>query len=674
MVVKSTLTRTLARGVRSSRLLPTKGCRVFSQTPRTGTDGVFRELTAQRTQIPWIEALRKQQEGTQDATASTSQPATPQDRDLSPKRMKDSHHAVLLPLGQDPWLLDTYANATGQLRLGTLLMDLDALAGVIAYKHTGEDVTTVTASFDRIVIQHPLTEICDLELSGMVTYATGRSSMEISLQVAKAPKEGEQAKPEDIMITCQCTMVSLDPATKKPANINPVRTDTEEEKRLFQQGEKNSKHRKELSQRSLLKQTPDDEESDLIHAIWQRQLQYHDPNDPLRKPDNVHYMDATKLQTAQIMMPQYRNRHNFQVFGGFLLKQTFELAFCCAASFAHSRPTFVSLDPSTFQNPVPVGSVLYLTATVVYTDPPVVRGSSDAQSTEEAQQTRVQIRVDSKVRNVEHGETKPTGQFNYTFVVDKQMKVMPRSYTEYVMYVDARRRARSVLESLRHGEADADRYGRWGNPAIFSKARKLTDDDKGDGDMMAPPRKRTKLHHSATQVAAEPPKSRLMGLPAELRNEIYRYALVRKNKYHIKHGKRQPKEPGLLLANKQIREEAASIYYQENTFYFVVVDNNARPYLEWTRASELHHGSNYLVHIRPSTNYNNLIDWTRRFHYNMTDGKVPGPFPDSRSGVIQREAFVVAKELKRLGLSWCHIKSQLERIQRMLVVLDGGYM
>lgn len=60
------------------------------------------------------------------------------------------------------------------------------------------------------------------------------------------------------------------------------------------------------------------------------------------------------------------------IFGGFHLKQTFELAFCCAASFAHARPTFISADPCTFRNPVPVGSVLYLTATVAYTDPPLV--------------------------------------------------------------------------------------------------------------------------------------------------------------------------------------------------------------------------------------------------------------------------------------------------------------
>jgi len=94
-------------------------------------------------------------------------------------------------------------------------MDLDALAGVVAYKHTGDSVMTVTAAVNRITINHPLKEICDLEISGRVTFATGRSSMEVTLQVAKAP-EPEQTVPEtDILMTCTFTMVSLDPITKK---------------------------------------------------------------------------------------------------------------------------------------------------------------------------------------------------------------------------------------------------------------------------------------------------------------------------------------------------------------------------------------------------------------------------------------------------------------------------
>lgn len=111
------------------------------------------------------------------------------------------------------------------IRLGSLLMDLDALAGIVAYRHTGEGVSTVTAACDRITIENPLMEICDLELSGQCSYATGRSSMEISLQVTKARPEGQAAKPEDVLITCAFTMVSLDPATK--TYVSPLSTSNE---------------------------------------------------------------------------------------------------------------------------------------------------------------------------------------------------------------------------------------------------------------------------------------------------------------------------------------------------------------------------------------------------------------------------------------------------------------
>lgn len=160
-------------------------------------------------------------------------------------------------------------------RLGTLFMDLDALSGVVAYKHTGDAVTTVTAAVDRITIRHPLQSICDLELSGQVTYATGRSSMEISLQIAKAPEAGSQVRDEDVLLTCAFTMVSLDPATKKPTAISPLQPETAEEKRLFALGEHNSKEKKAMAKTALRKQTPNDEESDLIHAMWLKQLEYH---------------------------------------------------------------------------------------------------------------------------------------------------------------------------------------------------------------------------------------------------------------------------------------------------------------------------------------------------------------------------------------------------------------
>ncbi|KAI9831434.1 MAG: hypothetical protein M1819_005033 [Sarea resinae] len=264
-------------------------------SPRSATDGVYAGLTEMRVQIPWVEALRRKRDEGHDPSVPGPKPSTAPNRKLEPKRMADSFHRVVLPLAQDPWLLDTYLNASGHIRLGTIFMDLDALAGVIAYKHTGDDVTTVTAAVDRITLQHPLHEICDLEMSGQVTYATGRSSMEISLQVAKAPPsslEQKKKKPgddsavqpqqrwrraddEDLLMTCAFTMVSLDPTTKRPVTVSPLAVDTAEEKRLFALGERNSREKKKLAQTALLKQAPNDKESDLIHAMWLKEREYH---------------------------------------------------------------------------------------------------------------------------------------------------------------------------------------------------------------------------------------------------------------------------------------------------------------------------------------------------------------------------------------------------------------
>ena len=101
---------------------------------------------------------------------------------------------------------------------------------------------------------------------------------------------------------------------------------------------------------------------------------------------------------------------------------------------------------------MPVGSVLYLTATVAYTDRAEGKseddGEDEGKAGGEGNYTRVQIRVDSKVRNIEHGETKPTGQFNYTFLVEKDVRIMPQTYSEFMIWVDARRRAERVRVTI----------------------------------------------------------------------------------------------------------------------------------------------------------------------------------------------------------------------------------
>src|SRR5687768_13258701 len=131
-------------------------------------------------------------------------------------------------------------------------MDLDALSGIIVYKHTGPGVTVVTAALDRITLAHPLIEICDLEYSGQVTYASGSNRAEITSRIAHARPEGEPSKPEDVLLTCTFTMVALDPCTKKPDNIPALICETPEEEAIFKAGEAKSLAKKRIAQGSLL--------------------------------------------------------------------------------------------------------------------------------------------------------------------------------------------------------------------------------------------------------------------------------------------------------------------------------------------------------------------------------------------------------------------------------------
>ncbi|KAF3293481.1 Acyl-coenzyme A thioesterase 9, mitochondrial [Orbilia oligospora] len=350
--------------------------------------------------VPWLKALAMRDHPTEPSPVAqeTKGGLSP----LTPKRMTDSYSSYTLEFGKDEWLVDAYVNSTGQLRLGTIFMDLDALAGVVAYKHAGEGQTIVTAAVDRISLLYHPTSFCDMELRGMVTWTSGRSSMEISLEVV-ALEENKT------ILTCQFTMVALDPVTKKATAVNPLIVETAEENRIFARGEGN------------------------FHHFWITDHEASgmsiDPGSGVEMPENIVYVADTQIQTTQVMQPQYRNRHSYMIFGGLLLRNSFELAFCCAAAASHSRPRFLSMSPSVFRESVPVGGILYLTATVVYTEPAPAGGS------------RVQIRVDSKVRDVHHSSLRNTGTFTYTFDTEEEFKVLPKTYGEFVSYIDARRKA-----------------------------------------------------------------------------------------------------------------------------------------------------------------------------------------------------------------------------------------
>ncbi|KAI5290948.1 Acyl-coenzyme A thioesterase 9, mitochondrial [Ascosphaera aggregata] len=60
----------------------------------------------------------------------------------------------------------------------------------------------------------------------------------------------------------------------------------------------------------------------------------------------------------------------------------------------------------------------------------------------------MQIRVDSSVRDTPGGKRKPTGVFHYTFCTKKDIQVMPQSYSDFMVWLDAKRRAQQTNAKL----------------------------------------------------------------------------------------------------------------------------------------------------------------------------------------------------------------------------------
>lgn len=107
MAAKSTVVACLRR-IRPSRVtLSSHAHRVFSTSAQARTDGVFRALTTQRNEKPWVEAFREQQVKGNNGAVASNDKSTPKDRDLVPKKMSDSYHSVVCALAAlSPQLTD----------------------------------------------------------------------------------------------------------------------------------------------------------------------------------------------------------------------------------------------------------------------------------------------------------------------------------------------------------------------------------------------------------------------------------------------------------------------------------------------------------------------------------------------------------------------------------------
>jgi acyl-coenzyme A thioesterase 9 len=350
------------------------------------------------------------------------------------KTPSQSRVEISYPFTSDVLLVEAYRSPWGRVRLGKMLEDIDALAGNIAYYHCENDNEAeqqrhhpliVTASVDRIRLDSAQPGLgSDQHLSGQVTW-TGTSSMEIRMQCMDADSK-------DVWLEAFVTYVTLDPQTKKPLRIPPILPETAQEEQFFQEGAARAALKKKMRQRqkqpALLQQQQSQAESfpsALLNEMAESYLAEAGPllNMPsLADPHSI-LMSQTKMQNALIAQPQFQNLHN-RIFGGFLMRRAFELAFANAYVFGGSRPISKDVDEVTFASPVSVGDLLIFNSRVVYTE-----GIDTMETTTTAQQEPgdtknknvlplIHVEVEAWVSEPENVMARLSNQFYFTFAVD----------------------------------------------------------------------------------------------------------------------------------------------------------------------------------------------------------------------------------------------------------------
>ncbi|KAK3011196.1 hypothetical protein RJ639_011558 [Escallonia herrerae] len=326
----------------------------------------------------------------------------PSKSELMTRTPSQSRTSILYKFSSDYILREQYRNPWNEIRMGKLLEDLDALAGTISLKHCSNDDSTtrplllVTASVDKMVLKKTISVDTDLKIVGAVTWV-GRSSLEIQLEVTEAKQETcDHSDP--VALVANFTFVARDSATGKSAPVNQISPETDVERLLWEEAEERNKVRKMKKG----KQKATEGEMDRVNELLSEGRIFCDMP-ALADRDSILIRD-TCLQNSLMCQPQQRNIHG-RIFGGFLMRRAFELAFATAYAFAGSAPSFLEVDHVDFLKPVDVGNFLRLKSCVLYTE------------LENPSQPLINVEVVAHVTRPELRSSEVSNKFYFTFSV-----------------------------------------------------------------------------------------------------------------------------------------------------------------------------------------------------------------------------------------------------------------
>lgn len=164
--------------------------------------------------------------------------------------------------------------------------------------------------------------------------------------------------------------------------------------------------------------------------------------------------------------------------------------------------------------------------------------------------------------------------------------------------------------------------------------------------------------------------SRLLSLPPEIRNSIYRYTLVEEEICITPWDLSGASHPALLEVNRQIRSEATEIHYKENRFSWRIDDFDSKLFRKWQGSSAARFDARIVYTFSGRPSFRNLMEWLKAYH----EGECHGP---NRLAEKETDADVAAEMfavLDHVDLSWDQIKQVLTCMRTAVGVYKSAWL
>ena len=368
---------------------------------------------------------------------------TPKAEDLPPRSMEDSYMEAFIPLSTHSDLQMKYVSPVGTVRLGRLMEDMDMYAVWICQQHVllsnlphnkPLPYTFVTAVVDKLVFSKLLPAYNqDIRLTGHISWV-GRTSMEVTVWLEQKYKEKFRQITHALFV-----VVARNANNTAAVPVNPLKLDTDYEKKIFHQGEERRKIRKSLLESSVLNVKPLEEEHGLMYELFKKTSNNTNLKLNYRTlPKDTIWMTDSFLASTFLSFPENRNAQ-YTVFGGFLMRSSFEISWICAYLHCGQRPSCKRCSDITFEKPVPMGSIIKMMAYIVYTEG-----------------KHIQIMTVAEILDPSGKITLTTNRFYYTFsCAGKVTTVLPRTYHETMWYIHGRRIFNYAMENEKSDEVKA---------------------------------------------------------------------------------------------------------------------------------------------------------------------------------------------------------------------------